>query len=202
MRRRDLTLVLAVLVLTVTTFMSQPAYAQCTRASNAKLITAINSTTALLHWYETCADNSSAVYYQRSIDGLNTWTAPRTLFNLSDGRTAIREFEGIMVGGGTLLTAMAIERGGLPSAIYVQTSTNRGATWSAPTLVREFGGSFGFCPVLDASYEPKVGLFILRTVIQQGDKAYVFLLKSPDGINWSWSRLGGSNFPLTCEDDG
>jgi hypothetical protein len=201
MKRRNFALVMAALMMTLAPVLSESSYAQCVRSSNTKILP-VNATSALLYWYETCTDNSSTVFYQRSVDGLNTWTAPRQLFHLADGRSAIQSFEGIIVGGNTLLSALAIERGGLPVAIYVRTSTNRGGTWSPVTLVRSFNGTFAGCPVLDTSYETRLGLFIIRTVIQAGNSTHVYLLKSPDGINWTSSRLGGSNFPSTCDDDG
>jgi hypothetical protein len=201
MRRRDSVLVIAVLVLTVATLMSPSAYAQCTRSSNTKIL-AVNSTTALLYWYETCADNSSAVYYQRSTNGLNSWGAPRRLLSVSDGRSSVQSFDGIIAGGTTLLASFAIERPTGGARIYVKTSTDRGATWSATTLVRSFPGEFNGCPTLDSSYESRLGLFVLRTVIQNGDSAHVYVLTSPDGITWSSAQLGGSNYPSNCDDDG
>jgi hypothetical protein len=200
-KRRNFALVMAALMLALAPVLSQSSNAQCVRSSNTKILP-VNATSALLYWYETCADNSSTVYYQRSVDGLNTWTAPRQLFQLADGRTAIREFDGIIIGGTTLLASLAIERGGLPVSIYVRTSTNRGGTWSTVTLVRSFNGTFSGCPVLDTSYEPRLGLFLIRTAVQEGNSTHVYLLKSPDGINWTSSRLGGANFPSTCDDDG
>jgi len=172
----------------------------CTQESDV-IFLALSESKAMIYWEESCLDNSASIYYQRSVEGLKTWSTAKRLISFSDGKNSVIEWEGPLVGGSTIVTAAALQRVAGEAKIYIQTSNDLGATWSGIKLIKKFAGSFFDCPALELQYESKLGLFILTTLIKESNGIYAYVISSSDGINWNLSpKLGRANFPKTCSE--
>jgi hypothetical protein len=144
---RALFFIVIILVLTFSLILSKMSSAACIRG-NVQFLT-LDAKAAIIYWDEKdCPDNTRTVYYQRSDDGLRSWSGAKRLVSFSD-RSIVKTYEPPIKGGSSILTAVALKKGNGKAQIYAKTSTDNASTWSPLTLVKSFSGSFADCPILD-----------------------------------------------------
>jgi hypothetical protein len=175
-------------------------HAECVDGTSTFISTGPSS--ALLYWRQAdCSppeDYPIKVYYQTSFDNLASWNAKKLLL----GPVIVADFDGIIFGNSTLVASYADRENGSPK-IFVKVSKDKGKTWLNPKTVFSIPkGDFG-CTTLELRFSEELKRFIIRSHIYNGSTATAneYIFSSIDGISWTSSKLGGSNFPTGCNDN-
>ena len=151
---------------------------------------AINGSTIHLVWRDT-RDGNAEIYYKRSADGGNSWTAERRLTD----NPSESEHPKIIEQDNNLHLVWRDNRDGIYE-VYYKRSTDGGETWSEDTRVTKGQGQ-SFLPVLAASGNI---VHLLWCDERNGAQALYYTFSADNGDSWSEEvRLSDLILPLGAD---